>query len=204
MSFYYQTRNTRNIQRSSAAAPHARTSWNNILANSPLSPLSPLPPLSLLPFHPSSFSKLPPPHSWLLCHSMSNHTSNPSTLSPNFNPSATTLTLVDPTTTGPTADEPFELERRGYIRIAVTRIGILVVIDAALPTILYYVLKNYMLAVWALVASSSPAVIMVVIQAILKRRVDVVGVLVILGTDTKPVSFWLFFFLPSQTSFDPS
>ncbi|RUS12798.1 hypothetical protein BC937DRAFT_86996, partial [Endogone sp. FLAS-F59071] len=112
---------------------------------------------------------------------MPDHTSTPSSSSPNSNPFATTtLTFVGPTPTGPAADEPFELERRTYIRIAAIRIGILVVIDAALPTILYYVLKNYLAAVWALVASSTPAVFMVVIQAIIRRKVDVVGVLVIL------------------------
>jgi hypothetical protein len=53
--------------------------------------------------------------------------------------------------------------------------------NAALPIALYYVLKPYLPIVWALVLSSTPTIISVIVQAIFLRKIDSIGVAVIFG-----------------------
>ncbi|ORZ22627.1 hypothetical protein BCR42DRAFT_488161 [Absidia repens] len=61
------------------------------------------------------------------------------------------------------------------------RISYMVVMNAALPIALYYILKSHIPAVWALVLSSTPTILSVIVQAIFMRRVDSIGIAVILG-----------------------
>lgn len=57
----------------------------------------------------------------------------------------------------------------------------IIVFNAALPIGLYYALKPHIPAVWALVASTAPTIISVIAQAIVARRLDMIGVAVIFG-----------------------
>ncbi|CAO3594591.1 unnamed protein product [Absidia cylindrospora] len=61
------------------------------------------------------------------------------------------------------------------------RISYMVVMNAALPIALYYILKSHIPAVWALVLSSTPTILSVIVQAIFMRRVDSIGIAVIFG-----------------------
>ncbi|SAM09226.1 hypothetical protein [Absidia glauca] len=65
--------------------------------------------------------------------------------------------------------------------LMVRRITYMVVMNAAIPIALYYILKAHIPAVWALVLSSTPTIVSVIIQAIFMRRVDSIGIAVIFG-----------------------
>ncbi|KAI9304860.1 hypothetical protein BJ944DRAFT_162815 [Cunninghamella echinulata] len=55
------------------------------------------------------------------------------------------------------------------------------IMNAAIPIGLYYILKSYVPPVWALVLSSIPTILSVIVQAIFMRRIDSIGAGVILG-----------------------
>ncbi|KAI8644703.1 hypothetical protein BD408DRAFT_412769 [Parasitella parasitica] len=61
------------------------------------------------------------------------------------------------------------------------RVAYIVVMNAAIPIALYYILKEHLPAVWALVLSSTPTIISVIVQAIFMKRIDSIGVAVIFG-----------------------
>lgn len=61
------------------------------------------------------------------------------------------------------------------------RIAYIVIMNAAIPIALYYILKEHLPAVWALVLSSTPTIISVIVQAIFMKRIDSIGVAVIFG-----------------------
>lgn len=61
------------------------------------------------------------------------------------------------------------------------RIAYIVIMNAAIPIVLYYILKEHLPAVWALVLSSTPTIISVIVQAIFMKRIDSIGVAVIFG-----------------------
>jgi len=52
------------------------------------------------------------------------------------------------------------------------------VMDIALPVAIYFILKNYIDPVWALLAAGGPALIAVVLKGIIKRQLDIIGILV--------------------------
>lgn len=62
------------------------------------------------------------------------------------------------------------------------KVTYIVIMNAAIPIALYYILKSHLPTVWALVLSSTPTIISVIIQAIFMRRIDSIGVAVIFGT----------------------
>lgn len=64
---------------------------------------------------------------------------------------------------------------------AILRTLYIIVFNAALPIGLYYALKPHIPPVWALVASTAPTIISVIVQAIVARRLDIFGVAVIFG-----------------------
>ncbi|KAK4516328.1 uncharacterized protein ATC70_011298 [Mucor velutinosus] len=61
------------------------------------------------------------------------------------------------------------------------RIAYIVIMNAAIPIALYYILKEHLPAVWALVLSSTPTMISVIVQAMFMKRIDSIGVAVIFG-----------------------
>lgn len=61
------------------------------------------------------------------------------------------------------------------------RVAYIVIMNAAIPIALYYILKEHLPAVWALVLSSTPTIISVIVQAIFMKRIDSIGVAVIFG-----------------------
>lgn len=61
------------------------------------------------------------------------------------------------------------------------RIAYIVLMNGAIPIALYYVLKPHLPAVWALVLSSTPTIVSVIVQAIFMKRIDSIGVGVIFG-----------------------
>lgn len=63
------------------------------------------------------------------------------------------------------------------------KISYIVVMNAIIPIALYYILKSHLPAVWALVLSTTPTIISVIIQAIFLKRIDSIGVAVIFGTN---------------------
>lgn len=63
------------------------------------------------------------------------------------------------------------------------RIAYIVIMNAAIPIALYYILKEHLPAVWALVLSSTPTIISVIVQAIFMKRIDSIGVAVIFGNN---------------------
>lgn len=62
------------------------------------------------------------------------------------------------------------------------KVTYIVIMNAAIPIALYYILKSHLPTVWALVLSSTPTIISVIIQAIFMRRIDSIGIAVIFGT----------------------
>lgn len=61
------------------------------------------------------------------------------------------------------------------------RVAYIVIMNAAIPIALYYILKSHLPAVWALVLSSAPTIMSVIVQAIFMKRIDSIGVGVIFG-----------------------
>jgi hypothetical protein len=61
------------------------------------------------------------------------------------------------------------------------RIAYIVIMNAAIPIALYYILKSHLPAVWALVLSTTPTIISVIVQAMFMKRIDSIGVAVIFG-----------------------
>jgi len=52
------------------------------------------------------------------------------------------------------------------------------VMDIVLPVALYFILKKYLEPVWALLIAGAPALIAVILKAILRRQLDIIGLLV--------------------------
>ena len=61
------------------------------------------------------------------------------------------------------------------------KITYIVIMNGVIPIVLYYVLKEYLPKVWALVVSNIPTIISVIIQAIFLKRIDSLGIGVIFG-----------------------
>lgn len=61
------------------------------------------------------------------------------------------------------------------------KVAYIVIMNGAIPISLYYLLKPHLPAVWALVLSSTPTIISVIVQAIFMKRIDSIGVGVIFG-----------------------
>ncbi|KAI9489084.1 hypothetical protein BDB00DRAFT_771316 [Zychaea mexicana] len=61
------------------------------------------------------------------------------------------------------------------------RIAYIVIVNAVTPILLYYALKPHLPPVWALVLSSTPTIISVLIQATFLRYIDTIGVASICG-----------------------
>ncbi|KAI8066450.1 hypothetical protein BC940DRAFT_302895 [Gongronella butleri] len=71
--------------------------------------------------------------------------------------------------------------RKKRRRLVIRRIAYMLLMNAAIPIALYYILKPHIAAVWALVISSTPTILSVIVQAIFMRRVDSIGIAVIFG-----------------------
>lgn len=69
-------------------------------------------------------------------------------------------------------------QKRWFI---IKKISYIVVMNAIIPIVLYYILKSHLPAVWALVLSTTPTIISVIVQAIFLKRIDSIGVCVIFG-----------------------
>jgi hypothetical protein len=78
-----------------------------------------------------------------------------------------------------TADSIMTKKKRRWM--VFRRIAYIVIMNAAIPIALYYILKSHLPAVWALVLSSTPTIISVIVQAIFMKRIDSIGVAVIFG-----------------------
>ncbi|KAI9259661.1 hypothetical protein BDA99DRAFT_561079 [Phascolomyces articulosus] len=65
--------------------------------------------------------------------------------------------------------------------LVMRRITYIVVVNAVTPILLYYILKPYLAPVWALVLSSTPTIISVLIQATFLRHIDTIGIASICG-----------------------
>lgn len=61
------------------------------------------------------------------------------------------------------------------------KIMYIIIMNAAIPITLYYLLKPHLPAVWALVLSSTPTIISVIVQAIFMKKIDSIGIAVIFG-----------------------
>jgi len=61
------------------------------------------------------------------------------------------------------------------------RTGLMIFFEIGLPIALYYILKNYIKEIWALFISSTPPLIIVVCGIIRNRRIDILGVMLILS-----------------------
>ncbi|OBZ90707.1 hypothetical protein A0J61_01232 [Choanephora cucurbitarum] len=66
-------------------------------------------------------------------------------------------------------------EKKSKRWFIIRKITYIVVVNAALPITLYCLLKSYMPAVWALVLSSTPTILSVVLQVIFARKIDSIG-----------------------------
>jgi hypothetical protein len=60
-------------------------------------------------------------------------------------------------------------------------IGLMLFFEIALPLILYYVLKNLIPEIWALIISGVPPFLVVVYGLISKRKIDILGALIIVS-----------------------
>ncbi|RIA89516.1 hypothetical protein C1645_681601, partial [Glomus cerebriforme] len=60
-------------------------------------------------------------------------------------------------------------------------IGLMIFFDIILPFILYYILKNHIKELWALVISGIPPFIIAIYGLISKRRVEILGVVIIIS-----------------------
>lgn len=60
-------------------------------------------------------------------------------------------------------------------------IGLMLFFEIALPLILYYVLKEFIPEIWALIISGVPPFLVVIYGIISKRRVDTLGVIIIIS-----------------------
>ncbi|RGB42433.1 hypothetical protein C1646_683259 [Rhizophagus diaphanus] len=87
-----------------------------------------------------------------------------------------------PSTTTAPNQYPYEvkLTRKEKLMIYLG-IGLMLFSEIALPLILYYVLKNYMKEIWALLISGVPPFLVVIYGIIIKRRVDSLGALIIIS-----------------------
>ncbi|CAG8697336.1 24372_t:CDS:1 [Cetraspora pellucida] len=74
--------------------------------------------------------------------------------------------------------QPSTQKSRGMMML---RLFLTMFIDIALPLILYYILSKYIPTIWALVISSVPPAISVIVNFILRKQVNPIGVLVIIG-----------------------
>ena len=66
--------------------------------------------------------------------------------------------------------------------LVIRRISYIVIVNAVMPILLYYALKPYLPLVWALVLSSTPTIISVLIQATFLRHIDTIGIASICGS----------------------
>ncbi|KAI8088960.1 uncharacterized protein BX664DRAFT_331820 [Halteromyces radiatus] len=71
--------------------------------------------------------------------------------------------------------------RKQRRKLMIRRISYMIIMNAAIPIALYYILKQHIAAVWALVLSSTPTILSVIVQALFMRRVDSFGIAVIFG-----------------------
>ncbi|ORX58686.1 hypothetical protein DM01DRAFT_1381364 [Hesseltinella vesiculosa] len=71
--------------------------------------------------------------------------------------------------------------RKKRRRLMIRRIAYILIMNGAIPIGLYYILKSHIPPVWALVISSAPTLLSVIVQAIFMRRVDSIGIAVIFG-----------------------
>ncbi|PKK58102.1 hypothetical protein RhiirC2_346914, partial [Rhizophagus irregularis] len=83
-------------------------------------------------------------------------------------------------TTATSTNQQINLTKKEKL-IILFRIILMLFFDIVLPLVLYYVLKNYMLEVWALTISGVPPFLVVIYGLITKRRIDILGALIIMG-----------------------
>src|SRR5437016_10687954 len=60
-------------------------------------------------------------------------------------------------------------------------IMLMILFDIVLPIVLYFVLKNHIQEIWALIISGVPPFIIVVYGFIRNRRVDVLGLIIVVS-----------------------
>ncbi|KAI7848927.1 hypothetical protein BDC45DRAFT_295634 [Circinella umbellata] len=65
--------------------------------------------------------------------------------------------------------------------LVIRRLTYIIIVNAVTPILLYYLLKPYLPPVWALVLSSTPTIISVLIQATFLRHMDTIGIASICG-----------------------
>lgn len=96
------------------------------------------------------------------------------------------LIVIENTDLGNTHDDTESvLVKKKRRWIAFRRIVYILVMNAAIPIALYYILKSHFPAVWALVLSSTPTIISVIVQAMFMKRIDSIGVVVVFGKRCK-------------------
>ncbi|CAB4474897.1 hypothetical protein RhiirA5_362062 [Rhizophagus irregularis] len=87
-----------------------------------------------------------------------------------------------PSTTTAPNQYPYEVKLTRKEKLMVyLRIGLMLFFEIALPLILFYVLKNYMKEIWALLISGVPPFLVVIYGIISKRRIDILGALIIIS-----------------------
>ncbi|GAA5795532.1 hypothetical protein EDC94DRAFT_166805 [Helicostylum pulchrum] len=85
----------------------------------------------------------------------------------------------EPIENKPTGIDTMSKRKRRWL--VFRRVAYIIIMNAAIPIALYYVLKPHLPAVWALVLSTTPTIISVIVQAIFMKRIDSIGVGVIFG-----------------------
>lgn len=89
--------------------------------------------------------------------------------------------IEEPIENKPTLEGIDTMSKRKRRWLVFRRVAYIVIMNAAIPIALYYVLKPHLPAVWALVLSTTPTIISVIVQAIFMKRIDSIGVGVIFG-----------------------
>src|SRR4051794_529531 len=72
------------------------------------------------------------------------------------------------------------ITRQDKLKI-ILRVGLMIFFEIALPFALYYILKNYIREIWALLISGVPPFIIAIYGLISRRRADIIGVIVVIS-----------------------
>jgi hypothetical protein len=85
-------------------------------------------------------------------------------------------------TTSPTTQNISQnkMTRQDKLKI-ILRIGLMIFFEIALPFALYYILRNYIREIWALLISGIPPFIIAIYGLISRRRADIIGVIVVIS-----------------------
>ncbi|RUS13970.1 hypothetical protein BC937DRAFT_94525 [Endogone sp. FLAS-F59071] len=73
-----------------------------------------------------------------------------------------------------------ETSQKIFVRNMIV-LGIKLIINVGLPVLVYYLIKSYMAAIWALLISSVPPLLMTIFSLVKNRRVDALSALILVG-----------------------